>query len=151
MARSTVNPGGSATRIPVTAQTAQPVGTLNPAVPTARSTAPPNIRTLGPYQPTVYGATFAENRRQRAVQQALAGVAARYDSKQQVIPGITFAGTTQLAVPHRLGRAWVGCNLINPSGGYLSFQVARNADARLDASRVLVTCLNNVTADVVIW
>ena len=150
MSRSTVNTGGSATRIPVTTQTAQPVGTVNPAVTTGRSTAPPNIRTLGPFQPRLQSKDFPTNRAQRAVQQALAGVGARYDAKQQVVPGVAFTAMTQTVVPHGLGRAFVGASVVNPSS-YLGYKVERNADPRLDAYQVLVTCVNTMTGDVVIW
>ena len=138
-------------RIPVTIQTSQPVGTTNPAVVTSRSTAPPNIRTLGPAQPRMQFKDFASNRVQSAANQAFRRSAARADSDQLTVPGVAFSAGTQLAVRHGLGRAWVGCALVNPQGGYLSYKVAHNADTRLDASTVLVTCQNNVTADVVAW
>ena len=138
-------------RIPVRIQTAQPVGTSNPAVVSARSTAPPNIRALGPFQPRLQFQDFAQNRAQRAVVQALAKVAARYDADQQVIPAQVFAPEVNTIVPHGLGRAYVGASLINPSGAFVGYWVIPPTDSRLAAFQIVIWCLTGCTADLVIW
>jgi hypothetical protein len=138
-------------RIPVRILTYTPQGTTNPAAPTSRSIAPPSVRSLAPAQPRMQLPTFAGNRVQSAQRQAFRRAAAQVDSDNAVTPGVVFTGGTQLAVPHSLGRAWVGCRLETPIGGYLSYQVAHNSDPRADASYILVTVANSCTADVVVW
>jgi hypothetical protein len=138
-------------RLPVRILTSAPQGTTNPAAVTGRSVAPANVRTLGPAQPRQQFADFQSNRVQSSTNQALGRTKARYDSDQQVVPAVSFFHGTQQAVRHGLGRAWVGCMLMTPIGAHLSYQVAHHSDLRMDAFSVLVTCLNSLTADVVIW
>lgn len=138
-------------RIPTQVLTSKPQGSANPAVVSNRSVAPPNVRTLGPALPRLQRGTFAENRQQSAVLQALGKVKARYDADQDVIPGVAFVAGQNTVVPHRLGRPFIGVNLVNPRGGYLAFQIAGNTDVRLDAFQAIVNCQHNVTADVVVW
>lgn len=138
-------------RIPTRILTSQPQGTSNPAVKSGRSLAPMNSQAIGPAQPRLQFRDFPQNRQQSAVRQSLGRTSARYDADQQVIPGVAFTGGTQAVIPHGLGRAWVGCAIQTPIGGYLSYQVVHNADVRLDAFQLLVTCANTITADVVVW
>jgi hypothetical protein len=140
-------------RIPVTIQTSQPVGSTNPAAVLAngRSIAAVNLPGIGPAQPQEQTPNRAANRLQSAANQAYRQAAARYDAAQFVIPQVAFVANTQQAVPHRLGRAWVGCVLMTPIGGALSYEVAHAADPRLDAAQILVTTTNNLKADVCVW
>ena len=145
-------------RIPVTVQTSQPVGSTNQSVVTGRSLAPTNIRQLGPAQPREQSPSRQFNRAQSAQNQAYRKSVARYDSDQMVIPQVSFPANTQVSVPHRLTdpqtnkpRPWVGCALVTPIGGGLSYSIAHNVPASLDAHTILITNANSITADVVIW
>ena len=138
-------------RIPVTIQTSQPVGSSNPAAVTSRSVAPPNIRTLGPAQPRLQAKDFPTNRAQSAANQAYRRAVARYDADQLVAPGVPFLPEVVTVVKHGLGRAFVGCNLVNQRGAFVGFWIVPNADARLNASQVQIWCLTACTSDVVVW
>jgi hypothetical protein len=138
-------------RIPVTIQTSQPVGSSNPAVVTARSIAPPNIRTLGPAQPRMQFKDFASNRVQSAQNQTFRRAVARYDADQLVAPGVPFLPEVVTIVRHGLGRAFVGVSLINWRGASVGWWVVPNTDSRLDASQVQIYSLTNGSADVVVF
>jgi hypothetical protein len=152
VARSVVKgPAVPATRLPSRVYSSTPLGSANPAKATARSIAPPNIRSIAPAFPREQLPSRALNRIQSAVRQALSRARGQHDADEDVIPSVAFTAGVQLAVKHQLGRAWIGCRLENPIGGYLAYQVAHATDARLDGAQVLVNCQNNVTADVVVW
>jgi hypothetical protein len=111
----------------------------------------PATRTPGPYQSRERFSVRALNRTQTAAQQATAKAANRFDADNNVIAGVFFGATIITPVQHGLGRAFVGAHLVNPSGGYLAYQVLRNVDPRLDAYQLRIICQHDVTADVVVY
>ena len=144
-------------RIPVRIQTSSPVGSSNPNVVTGRSLAPTQTRVLGPTQPNLHFPTYAQNRQQTAVNQALGQAKARYDADQLVIPGVTFQPEVVTLVYHGLGRAYVGANVINVRGvtsaavPYGMFFIVPNGDARLNAYQVQIQAITLCVGDVQVF
>jgi hypothetical protein len=138
-------------RIPVRLFPGTQVGATNPASSGGRSVAVTSQLTPGTSQGREHFAARALNALQTKIAQAVQSSKAAAWSQGNMITGVAFTGGSTVAVAHKLGRAYVGAHVMNPSGGYLSYKIVANSDPRLNAYQISIVCQNTCTADVLVY